>query len=83
MNPPQTKDPANSDANAPEVQGEGDYKAARHYNEGVKRFVADHDIADAARAAEPATPAEARELEDAERKGLERSRGEDPQIERP
>ena len=83
MKPSKAKTPANTKDDVSEVQGEGDYKAARHYNEGVKRFVADHDIEDAACAAEPATPAEARELRDAEQKGLERSKGEDPQIERP
>ena len=83
MNPSVSNGPAKGKEDLTEVQGEGDYKAARHYNEGVKCFVADHDIEDAARAAEPATPAEARELQEAERKGLEHSKSEDPQIERP
>ncbi|CAN0498477.1 unnamed protein product, partial [Phaeothamnion confervicola] len=67
MNPSSTNDSAKGKEDLPDVQGEGDYKAAHHYNDGVKRFVADHDIEDAARAAEPATPAEARELQEAER----------------
>lgn len=83
MKPTVANDPAKGNEELPVVQGEGDYKAARHYNESVKRFVAEHDIEDAARGAKPATPVQARELEDAERKGLDRSKGEDPQVERP
>jgi hypothetical protein len=67
----------------PDNKGEGDYKAARNFNESETRFVADHKVEDAARAAAPVSPAEAGELLDAERKGLQHAKGEDPQVKRP
>jgi len=32
-----------------EVQGEGDYRAARRYNEATREFVEEEDVAEAAR----------------------------------
>ena len=74
--------PAKPDTTA-HVQGEGDYDAARRFNDSERRFVAEHDVAKEAHDAEPATPGEASELLEAERKGREHAKGEDPQIERP
>lgn len=56
--------------------GEGNYKATRQYNEGMKEHVENHDIEKEARDAAPRTPAEAKEMEDAERIGRSKSRGE-------
>lgn len=57
--------------------GEGNYKAARQYNEGLKDHVEHHDIEKEARDAAPRTPGEEREMEEAERIGKSRARGSD------
>ena len=56
--------------------GEGNYKATRDYNRGLKDHVEHHDIEKEARDAAPRSAEEAKELEDAERVGRSRSRGE-------
>jgi len=56
--------------------GEGNYKATRQYNEGLKDHVEHHDIEKDARDAAPKNEQEAREMEDAERAGRSRSKGE-------
>ncbi|MEO7742652.1 MAG: hypothetical protein ABIR98_06935 [Usitatibacter sp.] len=56
--------------------GEGNYKAARQYNEGMKEHVQNHDIEREARDAAPRTAAEEKEMEEAERIGRSKSRGE-------
>ena len=55
--------------------GEGNYKAARQYNEGLKDHVRNHDIEKEARAAAPRSAAEEKEMEEAERIGKSRARG--------
>ena len=66
-----------------EVQGEGDYKAARRYNEATREFVAEEDVAEAARDAEPQNPSEEQQLEHAEQAGRARAKDEDPLLDRP
>ena len=56
--------------------GEGNYKATRQYNEGLKDHVEHHDIEREARDAEPRSAAEEKEMEEAERVGRSKSRGE-------
>ena len=56
--------------------GEGNYKATRQYNEGVKEHVENHDIEREARDAAPRSAAEKQEMEEAERIGRSKSRGE-------
>ncbi len=56
--------------------GEGNYKAARQYNEGLKEHVQNHDIEKEARDAAPRSAQEEHEMEEAERIGREKSRGE-------
>lgn len=56
--------------------GEGNYKATRQYNEGMKEHVENHDIEREARDAAPRTAAEEKELKEAERIGRSKSRGE-------
>ena len=66
-----------------EVQGEGDYKAARRYNEATREFVKDEDVAEAARDAEPKGASEEQQLEQAEQAGRQRAKDEDPLLDRP
>jgi hypothetical protein len=56
--------------------GEGNYKATQDYNKGLKEHVEHHDIEKEARDAEPKSEQEARELDEAERVGRSRSKGE-------
>jgi hypothetical protein len=56
--------------------GEGNYKATRQYNEGLKEHVENHDIEREARDAEPRTAAEEKDMQDAERFARGKSRGE-------
>jgi hypothetical protein len=58
----------------PNVQGEGDYEAARRYREDVKDFVDKADIEKAAHEAAPKSPDEQRELDEAERAGKSHSK---------
>jgi hypothetical protein len=60
------------------VQGEGDYEAARRFNESEANFVKQGKVQQAAEDAKPKSPAEKRELERAEQEGLSRSKGDDP-----
>jgi hypothetical protein len=59
----------------PNVQGEGDYEAARRYRKDVKDFVDKGDIEQAAHEAAPKSPDEQREMDQAERIGKSRSKG--------
>ena len=59
-----------------EQYGEGSYKGTRQYNEGLKDHVQHHDIERDARNAAPRSPDEAREMEEAERIGRSKSKGE-------
>ncbi|HZA94537.1 MAG TPA: hypothetical protein VE421_00240 [Burkholderiaceae bacterium] len=66
-----------------EVQGEGDYKAARRYNEATREFVKEEDVSEAARDAEPQDAREEQQMEHAEQAGRERAKDEDPLLDRP
>jgi len=54
--------------------GEGNYKATRQYNEGLKDHVQHHDIEKEARDAAPKSDAERREMDEAERIGKSKSK---------
>jgi hypothetical protein len=58
------------------VYGEGNYKATRDYNKGLKEHLEHHDVEREARDAEPRSEEEQRQMDEAERKGRERSKGE-------
>lgn len=58
----------------PDLQGEGNYDAARRYRRDVEEFVANHDTEALARQAQPKSPEEARALESAEASGRSRAR---------
>ena len=57
-----------------DVQGEGDYEAARRYAKEVGDYVKSADIDKAAHAAAPKSPDEQREMEEAERAGRAHSK---------
>lgn len=57
--------------------GEGNYAATRQYNAGLKDHVEHHDIEKEAREAAPKSEEEARQMEEAERAGRSRAKGED------
>lgn len=56
------------------VQGEGNYKAAREFNEAERKFVASGKVAAAARAAAPKSEAELQALFAAEEQGKRRAK---------
>jgi hypothetical protein len=59
----------------PHIQGEGDYEAARRHRKRAEKFASERDTEGLARDAEPASEQEDRELRDAEREGLSRTKG--------
>jgi hypothetical protein len=62
------------------VQGEGDYRSAREFNEKQREFVKSHDTEELAEKAKPASPEQAAELERAERAAKSHARP-DPEEE--
>jgi len=76
---PKAEDRPKSDAgptaiNTDGVQGEGNYEAARQFNEAERKFVASGKVAAAARAAAPKSEAERQEMIAAEVKGKRRAK---------
>lgn len=65
------------------VQGEGDYDAARRYDEKLRDHVKNHDVEREARDAEPRSEGEEREMEQAEEDGMRRAKEEDSLLEHP
>lgn len=59
--------------------GEGNYKATREYNEGLKRHLETHDIEKEARDAAPNSREEAESMERAEEAGRSRA-DKDPEV---
>jgi hypothetical protein len=55
--------------------GEGNYKATRDYDRGVKEHMQSHDVEREARDAAPRSDAEEKEMQDAERQGRSRAKG--------
>ena len=66
-----------------DVQGEGDYKAARRYNEATREYVKGEDVDEAARDAEPQSAREEQQMQHAEQAGRQRAKDEDPLLDRP
>ena len=62
----------------PNELGEGNYKASKTYNDGLRRHLVTADVEQEARDAAPETPDEAAELERAEEAGRARSRDTNP-----
>lgn len=65
-----------------ELQGEGNYDAARRHRESVEEFVESGQVESAARAAAPHDAAEAGDMEAAEEEGKSHAKGEDPALQR-
>lgn len=74
---PSPRKPAKSQADAPDVQGEGNYDAARRYDKDASDFAKSGKVDEAARAAQPRDAKEAEELRRAEQAGRSHSKGED------
>ena len=62
------------------VQGEGDYEAAKRYDESAQAFAKSGKVNDAVNQARPANAADAADLADAECEGLSHNKGEDPAL---
>ena len=57
--------------------GEGNYKAAREYDDATREFAKSGKVEPAARSARPRSEREAEEMENAEAEGRSRSKGDD------
>jgi hypothetical protein len=62
------------------VQGEGDYDAARRYDQAAREFTESGKVQKAAHDAEPDSAAQAEELSRAESVGKSHAKGEDPLL---
>ncbi|MFO7189467.1 MAG: hypothetical protein DIU74_007245 [Pseudomonadota bacterium] len=62
------------------IEGEGSYSATKGYNERTRKFVESGKVEQAADQAAPHSQQEAQELREAERKGKQRAKGEDPAL---
>lgn len=69
-----TKQDQSQEHGRDQVQGEGDYRSAREFNEAEREFVKSHDTEDLARRAAPKGADDAKELERAEREGKSHAR---------
>ena len=74
---PPEADTAPAAASMDGLQGEGNYAAARAFNDAERKFVASGKVPAAARAAAPRTEAERQEMQAAEQKGKARAREDD------
>ena len=76
--PPAGKPQQQQQSGEGQQYGEGNYKATRDYNRGLKDHVEHHDIEKEARDAEPRSEEEARQMDEAEREGRSRAKGGSP-----
>lgn len=65
-----------------QVQGEGDYEAARRYDKSARDFAQSGKVKPAADQSAPRDEREAQEMQRAEETGKARAKGEDPQVKR-
>jgi hypothetical protein len=65
-----------------DLQGEGNYDAAKEFDQAEEKFVKSGKVEQAARDAEPKDIQEQKEIERAEEEGKKRAKDEDPQLER-
>ena len=70
-------------AKSKDLQGEGNYDAAREFDQAEEKFVRSGKVERAARDAEPKNEKEKQEIERAEERAREHAKGEDPQVKRP
>jgi hypothetical protein len=66
-----------------DLQGEGNYDAAKAFDQAEEKFVKSGKVERAARDAEPKTPEEKEEMERAEQAGKRKAKEEDPALKRP
>ena len=71
---------ANTTPDKDQVQGEGDYEAARRYDKASRDFAKSGKVEPAARDAAPDDARGAEELERAEEEGKSHSKGEGPLV---
>ena len=62
------------------MKGEGNYKAAREFDDAERKFVASGRLDEAIRNAAPKSETEKREMEDAEERARQRAKEEDPAV---
>ena len=62
------------------MQGEGNYDAAKQYDDAQRKFVKSGKVERAARDAKPKSKAEAEQMKRAEEAGRQRAKEEDPTI---
>jgi hypothetical protein len=72
----QSKPKADTSPEGREEMGEGSYEATRDYQENIKDYLKKGDVQADAEAARPRSEQEAKELEEAEKKGRSHSKGE-------
>lgn len=65
-----------------DLQGEGNYDAARRYDKAQREFVESGQVDDAARKSAPQNADEAQQLRRAEREGKSHAKEEDPAVSR-
>ena len=63
-----------------QVEGEGSYTGSRDYNQRTKKFVDSGKVDEAAHEAEPKSEEEKDAMQEAERIGKQRAKGEDPAL---
>ena len=74
---PSADKPAKGTADAPDIQGEGNYDATRRYDKAASDFAKSGKVEQAARASQPRDAKEAEDLKRAEQTGRSHSKGED------
>jgi hypothetical protein len=66
-----------------DLQGEGNYDAAKEFDEAEEKFVKSGKLDQAARDAEPKSPEEKEAMERAEEEARSHAKDEDPALKRP
>jgi hypothetical protein len=64
------------------IQGEGDYEAAKHYNEKTEQFARSGKVEEAARKAGEVTAEERAEMKRSEKEGKRHAHETDPNVSR-
>ncbi len=73
MKIPEQQEPS-GDRKTPDIQGEGNYDAARRYDQSAEKFARSGQVEQAARDAAPKSQQESRALADAEAEGKEHAK---------
>jgi hypothetical protein len=70
-------------AKSKDLQGEGNYDAAKQFDQAEEKFVKSGKVEQAARDAEPKDDKEKQEMERAEQAARQKAKEEDPALKRP